>query len=338
MSSFGTTPTARFGWPLTVEEVPGHRCVEFVKFRLDASLIKPLVIAGWDDIVARVFVRRSLAYQEKNFPHAHCRWPQQLRAILSTNEMPLATFAAEFGWWSFDNAMTKRVGACLGYDCADEPSLIDTLFSLTKKVTNKRDDATMQSLAHRLVNKPARDTECMDIILDVDEAASCLLRDEEDKLKTQQKADREALASDMSMHQDFRRKRLEVRAAGPPSRKRAETETKTKVPARMELMEQKQLKRFFPSSCALWKSRRDGAWHIKVKEWPGSRSRSVKKHGETQALKLLATEALGTSGVCSGGGLRERTHRGLVGSRAGLRRWVRRMFLRRCLDAARPTL
>lgn len=135
--------SAGFGWPVTLNEIPGYRGSLWVDFREDCSDIKTLVIADWSNIVARHFRFRSLSFQKKSFPLARGRWPDRLRAIIDTPEMPLLTMAAERAWWSLDKSMVKRAGSRMGFDIADEPTLMDTLFSLTKEVTNQSDESVM---------------------------------------------------------------------------------------------------------------------------------------------------------------------------------------------------
>jgi hypothetical protein len=66
---------------------------------------------------------------------------------------------------------------------------------------------------------------------------------------------------------------------------------KPALPADMEQISHALCKTYFPLKCKLWKSRADAAWHIQTPGWPHEHSRSCKTHGETKAIRLLATEA-----------------------------------------------
>ena len=149
----------------------------------------------------------------------------------------------------------------------------------------------MEFLAPRLESIPRVDLETLNVIQDIDEAMECLMRDEQKSLVEAQCKGRCEQDVQHHLHEAFRSKMAKIRGAPAEGAKKAKGE-KIELPESMELMPQHVVKRFFPASeCLVWKSRSPPCWHVQVKGWPGEHSRSVAKWVETQALKLLITEA-----------------------------------------------
>ena len=66
---------------------------------------------------------------------------------------------------------------------------------------------------------------------------------------------------------------------------------KTPLPKNLSMLDQPGIKPFTPPGSYLWKSKGGGgAWHLKVKGWPGEFSRSVSKYGDAYCLLLLLSK------------------------------------------------
>ena len=281
--------SAGFGWPVQLVVVPGYLDDSYLAFDLDVASVVPLVVHDWSRIVGRSFRWRGVSFQRHTFPVAH--WQPAIRAIVTTQEMPLDKLAALNGWWQLDFPTIKQIAPALGKNIDNISTLCTALLSLTQQVLDVSAADALTHVSQRLVGAPSQDRDTMDILLGVDEAASCLLRDEEEKLRAEQAKAREQQSSLLAFHDEFKEAVRERNATGPgPARKKAKVKPIT-LPESLEMIVQKDAKVFFPSSCLLWKSRGSATWHIRMKGWLEEKSRAIKRWGETRALKLLITEA-----------------------------------------------
>ena len=167
-------------------------------------------------------------------------------------------------------------------------------------------------IAHRLEQSPAQDTDTLEILLDIDEAAQCLLRDEEDKLRQEQRVGRAAQSSQLEFQRPYRALAESLGPAARPAKKAKASSARACLPESLELLPHAAVKKLFPPECALWKSRSDATWHCQVKGWPGEKSRSARTRGEDRAIRLLCTEAWYQWGVLKGLSLEQAPMQGLL--------------------------
>jgi len=283
--------SSAYKWPCALVPIPDKPGELEVVFDLEIKDLSRCSICSWKHIKAREFKWRGLAYQSKNFPEMYRSRSPALRAIISSPEMAMTLCVGKSGWLDFDLTTIRKVAKYLGKDIEDEPELFESLFLLTKKVFRQSDATTMEYLAPRLQFTPHCDSETVDIIMDIDEAMSCLMKDEQEVLKQTQAASKVSQSTLMDMHNAYRQKMARIKGAPAGGAKKPKA-PRVHLPETMEMMSHEAVKRYFPETGVLvWKTRSPASWNLQTKGWPGAHSRSLAKRGETRALKLLVTEA-----------------------------------------------
>ena len=284
--------SAAYCWPVHIAEVPKYPAAKYLVFDHNIRDLCSVSISQWDDIVVQPIRFRGLSYQARAFRDARNDWAPEIRAFIDGPEMPLTQFAAQSGWWDFDLTLLRKVAQVLGHDISSSTTLMQALFQLTQEVTKLPDSDVMSYLAHRLVAKPNLDAAATEILLNIDEAASCLEAEEEKKLRSEQQHEHEVFANLIDLHDEYRAMRREQKQSKKKSGPNKKTKIETRqLPASLEMLPQPQLKKYFPPQCSLWKSRTANSWNIRVKNWPEQKSRSCRNRTETEALRLLVTEA-----------------------------------------------
>ena len=223
-----------------------------------------------------------------------------MRGFCACQAKPLAEVVAEAGWFDLELSDLVKIGRVLGFNLDEVTTTVDALLSLTRGVLKCNTSRAMTCIANRLERRvPETDVK---VILDIDEAASCLLKDEEKALREQQKASRNNFQAMLQLHNEYANKQRAILSESGPSRPAKKPKTGVvKVPKEgLELLPQKALKRFFPPKCCLWKIRSSGTWNIRKDGWPCSASRSTRYHGEATAIKLLVSLAWYQHGILTG--------------------------------------
>jgi hypothetical protein len=177
-----------------------------IDFDMRQTEVKLLAIADRANVKARQYEWHSWAWRCSELAKAKTAWPAAIRGIVSSKEMSLAECVATCGWWDLDHPMLKKVAAQLHIDVEDESELLTILLVMTGHVLKCDDGCAMRCIAHRLDKLPPQDSERMKILLEVDEAAQCLLEDEEQALQSEKKKNerkKDALHSFRNKHVDF---------------------------------------------------------------------------------------------------------------------------------------
>ena len=279
--------SAGFGWPVTIEVVPGHKEMQVLRFAEDVSEHVPIVLSTWENVKARTVTWRSVSYQQHYCKKA--TWRHAIRAFVTSAEQDLQSIAAANGFWDLPLTTLQKVAHNIGVDITSATSLVDGLFTVCKEITKYNDDQVLDDcLAPRLEACPPQDNEVMDVLMDVDEAVSCLMRDEQHNFLQEQKHAKETLCATHVVHDEFRELIQKTHAAKVKKPKVA----RITILEDMEAMhEQKDVKKYFPKDTLVWKSRGSTTWYARVKGWPQEKSRSVRKWGQTRALHLLISMA-----------------------------------------------
>jgi hypothetical protein len=277
-----------FGWPVTVEEVPNHPEFKCLKFCRKVTELSPITISTWSDVTAVRVTWRGVSYQKQHCPRAG--WHSGIRAFVTSAEEPLSMVACRAGFWDLSTSMMQKVSKNIGIDVDGGGTLGTVLFQVCKEVTKMSDsDVMLNCLAARLEATPEQDPEVLEVLLDVDEAASCLMRDEQEKLSEEQKRVQHTRSEVLAFHAEFRDMRQSKGGGGGAKKAKKPA---VALPSDMELFEQKDVKKYFPpTNCKVWKSRAANCWHFQVTGWPGEKSRSCNGRGQTAALRLLISEA-----------------------------------------------
>ena len=180
-------------------------------------------------------------------------------------------------------------------------TLIELLFVMIKAVLAVSDKQVMEIIALRLTLEPTTDIDCMEAILQVDEAAAALEHDEEQQLRATVRASQAQQHGLRDFHAEFRSKMQSISAdavGGGPA-KRAK-KTRVVIPEVFTALLQKDLKKLVPPDTLIWLSRSSESWKCRVKGWPSEISRSWRTRAESDAVRLVLSEAWYQHGVLTG--------------------------------------
>ena len=295
LSNMGDSAT--LAWPVQWNSVPNCPGFRYITFDLMAKEVAALPITTWKDVRCQKFHWRSVWWQWKHVRKALGCWSHATRAIIEKREMSLAEGIAQEGFQGLDIVDLQFIAGDLGIDVSDCVLKMDYLEVLTMNIMKCSEEQALVYIAAGLEGKH-HNYEATDVLLGVDEAVQCLARED---LKQYGEAKERALRDQKdvkSFQQEFRAKAKAVKGAKAPAKKAKKDVLK--VPAKLDGLEQKDLKLFLPPDSWLWKCRRDGCWRVRVNGWPRTFIRSVSKYGHTWALKLLLTEAWHAHSVLSG--------------------------------------
>ena len=287
------------GWPVDIKRVPGaaqeEHVVDFLRTAADPHVFD---VCNWKDIRVRGFKWRSPAWQERHFPRNG--WPLAVRAFCSTPETTLVKLGGGCGWWDFSVSELKMVARCIGWDVPDKASLYQTLSIMTRKgypTAGARD--VLRYMSPRLTAEP-REAEVQGVLLEVDEAASCLDRGDEDKIKKQKVASENLIIEYHGFVEQWAAAKREIVAKEAVAKAKAKPKAKAAaarlapaprvLPPFADMPETAAAKEWMPPHSAdLWKSRGDGAWHSHVPPFP-SCNRAVALWGH-RALRIVISDA-----------------------------------------------
>ena len=302
--------SAAVTWPVEIKQVPQYDNAFYLEFKQSEQFFAVHAIESWDVIVARSYRFRAWSWQLANYPNARPFWKPSLRAFVGGIDEPLRVVACRFAFWDWDKLTLVRASAVLKVNIDPEDTLLEILYTMIKDIS-KADDATvLQWMAPRLVSKPARDADCTNAILDIDEASACLERDEIDELQRNRRNAAEVAESQHQMQVEFRDMVRDKKKGGGKGAKKAKVRKK-KLP-NLEQAETSTVKALCPPGAVAWKSRGDSGWHIQVKNWVSSINRSVRKYGDAQAILVCLSVAWWQHSVLHGTSYEDAPHEGLL--------------------------
>jgi len=280
-------------WPVTLAPVPGHVDTKYIVFDMDLKEPRFINLVSWKDVTAVEYEVHSWSWQCENFPNAKGVWPPAAaRGIIVKKERPLDEVVPENGWYDYDGADLQRFAKHFGWGLDAVTCDIDLLVAMIQNSLPKAsNEETMSWLRPRLRGNAYSDPDCVDILLDVDEAAKCLLRDEEQLVRKEQEASTRSKASRRAFHDAYRKKCRELKLGGGPAAKKRKPPEKIMIADNFEMAEQRVIKIFMPPQSCLWKSRGTQDWKAQVKDWPHEISRRCSKYGEDRAVRLVISEA-----------------------------------------------
>jgi hypothetical protein len=217
--------------------------------------------------------------------------------VLGPDEAPLSVVAARNAWWSLDLASLKEVAGHLQLPVPAQSSLFDALVIMVRGVLQNTEEEALAILAQRLVSLDGGQ-ECVQELLEVDEAAKVLTFEDEKVLKKEQEAGKERQNNYHIFAAEYVAKKKAVRAAAQGVAPKASAKGKAKaaakpaprrLPARMGTnMSQQEAKEWMPPGSYIWKSNNDGSWCAKLPPF-NKVGRSWRRHGEEQALRLVVS-------------------------------------------------
>ena len=96
----------------------------------------------------------------------------------------------------------------------------DVLLKMTTQVRECSPSQAMECLATRLQGLPEHDPEAIGIVAEMDEAVSCLMRDEQEELYKEQRVGQNDVEAVIAFHEWYRAKIRNVGGVAQPSPKR----------------------------------------------------------------------------------------------------------------------
>ena len=174
-----------------------------------------------------------------------------------------------------------------------DAKLFDAARILTRSCKKGTEEETLRSLAPRLHTRYPHEEDLGQILLECDEVAACLDRDDEKQLKKE----KERFYDEMLQHAHFKSEFEKARKAINPKAKAKATGKSAASSSshisldkeRLAMAEQSELKHLVPPGGYIWKSRNDSSWHVRVPPL-SSRSRTVRKPDSVHWLVCRAWE------------------------------------------------
>lgn len=237
-------------------------------------------------------------------------------------DKPLLHVVGDAAFYSMDTAALTRV--CMDQTLIVPPGagLLDLLISMLCQIFTISEDEAMAKILQRLLQMTKRDRKLVKALMQVDEAVACLTKDDEQRVRTQQKKSKEHEITVRIFVAEWKAKRRQQReakkavaakgkgrgkgkAAVPPA------PPKKKIPEDMEVYSQAEGKLLMPPNARLWKSRSDACWHSRYLEFPEI-SRAVSRWGHGEALRMVISNAWRWHAVAEGLDVEELPVVGLV--------------------------
>ena len=187
----------------------------------------------------------------------------------------------------------------LKIDVTDCNTLIELLFALIKSILKVADVKVLEYIVFRLGAQPDIDSDCMDAIMDIDEASAALEKCEEQQLRGTRKALKVQQIELQAFHDEYRELVIELKGKGKPKTKKSKTQ-RLSLPKYWPEALQKDVKKFAPPDCLVWQSRASQSWNCQVKGWPHSNSRATRTRGTSESIHLLLSEAWYEWGILNG--------------------------------------
>jgi hypothetical protein len=210
--------------------------------------------------------------------------------------MPLLELAARSAWWDMDLAVLRTLSTRLRLEVSQDVTLLEQLCRMTHKVLpSLSQEDILAIVSQRLHRSPDDELDCSADLLDIDEAAKCLEKEDMELLGKEQVAleSRHAVRTAFgSQYREAKAKLRNARAAkvAQGSRKAKAKASATRVlPPAMHMLSQSDAKQYLPPGGYVWRNRRDNSWHSQITPF-GTCSRTTAKHGD-EALHMVISDA-----------------------------------------------
>ena len=299
------TKSGFIAWPIELKSVPGHASVFVIEPATDVEVVPVFAVFDWLGMDGVIFTWRSWAWQCINVPRALKSWQPATRMVTDGKVQPLIDVAAKMAFWSMDMPMVKDV--CKITKQLEFPSscsnLLDVLVFAVMKVLGVTEFDALSVVRQRMVKTKVKDDEATQALLESDEATKVLEPQDEELVKKEKVKLKSAVEADAEFEGQWRSKRETARSKLPGSAKaKAQKSSKgsssssasktgpSVLPLSMDMMDQNKVKTYMPSTGFIWKARGAGCWNSKVPPF-GACSRSISKHGENEALRLVIASA-----------------------------------------------
>ena len=260
--------------PAVEERVPGTEEGVIAWHVSDASSFADLWCATLDlgDIEAQPVEWRCPLWQENRFgEHAPKDWSSTIRAFPANTRSwePLLVVAAMEGFWDLNGTTLKDLGEYLGIAMpeGEADGWYDAVEALiTKIVPGASDEQKTDFAKRRVLRTDPHAVDCLDALLELDEAEGQLGRDDAKELKKMKQA---AEAKD-THHQKFYKRWVARRKEVMKDYKERllETSVAKYPPLPLEGITQEAAKQRLPPGAYVWRNLAAGGWCVHLKPWP----------------------------------------------------------------------
>lgn len=278
----------------------------------EPTLVAFYELAEWH---AATFEYRSPAWQMKHLHQSACTMPSAIRRVEVLAPTTVLEVAARSGWWKLGKIFLTNLAKHISCELPPAASLFDTAACLTAHVLEcDRHDALVH-LRRRLAIDETSTSFCHEL-LEVEDVGQVLTREDEDSFKKTKKSAQTTLTDVKAFRCEF------YAAAAAETTKRASQAAKVRrktgsAPAavwRLPLLSevsQTEAAGFCPPGASIWRDRVDGAWCSHFPPFPRL-SRSWRKHGECEALRMCLSDVWQKHCMVSGIALSDCPLKGLL--------------------------
>lgn len=281
-------------WPVALSKFGGGRnSVTILEFDLGLQRVVVLPILSLEGVRGFSWAWRSNAWLRLRLPASAQASAMGIRAVASSAEEPILHVVAKAAWFAFDAAMIKRLRAHAGHPLACGNALLEVLVEATAAILEVSEEAALDICYKRIAHLKGM-ASFSSHLLQVDEAAEVMDRNDVRAFHNQQKQASERAAELKSLARDYvaRRSRVSASGSSAPSRRGARPVAARKkglpttLPADLSKIKHSDIKKFVPEDGRVWKSNHSQAWigHVPPN---ATVSRAWRRYGETESLRLI---------------------------------------------------
>lgn len=198
-------------------------------------------------------------------------------------------------WWNLAPTVVKKLANDMGVPLqasSSQSSDLAVILEASVAVLGKSEAEVLPSLAQRLADMQDNE-ELLSELLQVDEAAKCLTKDDGEALEAEKVRLKTVAERQAAFASEFRSRAVASRAHGSSSSSSARRKkvVRKPLPQNPSAFAQRDLKRLMPSNAYLWQSRSGhGAWCVRVPPFKDI-SRSRNAHGDFGSFQIVLTLA-----------------------------------------------
>lgn len=250
-----------------------------------------LRLDGWSALVYRW---TSPTWQFANLPNARGALQPAVRAVVTSDEEPLAKAACRQGFWKLDATFLRSLGQLQGVPFAGKATILEMLVSLIKHNLQVDDFQALGFVKHRVANQDAG-MQFLQEVAELDEAMEVVDRHDVQAIEAHRKTARKSVDEHKSFVAEFGDR---VRKAAPPQPK-AKNKSRQRAgvgrgnadakPDRIPLdiaIPQAEAKLYIPDGSHIWVDKFGGSWQGHLAPFPQV-GRSFARHTEDGALRLV---------------------------------------------------
>lgn len=282
-------------WPALKVPVPGHSrqvCYEF-----DLRVGKPCLMSlvSLDGVEAMSFTWRGPAWTYATFPRSFGSLIAGVRAFADCLPSPLHEVAARHCFWRLEKTFIQRLCAHLDIQLDTGGSLLSVCVVAIMGILSCPEDEALGFVAQRMAVEAANVWH--DEVLDIEEAAQCLDRHDQDEVGRQQQAARSAKEEANDFRNEYRQRRSAVASGassggggrGGKKKKKEAAESDPLRPRKLppiSTISHRDAAAWAPPGASIWRGLKEGNWQGHLPPFRRC-SRSWGRYTESGALQLI---------------------------------------------------